>query len=159
MRKFISHLAFIGLTFLTLATQEGKVYQFSPNTLKTRDVKTYHLPVLHIPVYRKVCQEREYMLCPLWRKLRLLPEFSKKSESRWVNSLSCTPDARNIQGPAYALLDIRTVGSPEYWERFAAAYPREAKKLFRRVIVLLKSGNIEWATALLAESAWMRIPV
>lgn len=157
MQSFISRVAFLGLTFFSLAAQEGASYQFSPTTLQTRHIKTYYLRLFNVPIYRKVTQTEEYMLCPLWRKLQVLPKRTS-TDARWVNSFQCVPGSQSIQGPAYALLDIKTVGSPAYWACFADVYPRAAKKLFRRVVSLLKSGNIDMATALLAESAWMRIP-
>jgi hypothetical protein len=158
MKSLVSRLAIIGLTFLSLVTQKGETYQFSPTTLQTRHVKTYYVRGIHVPIYRKASQAKEYMLCSLWRKLRVFPK-RMSTDARWVNSLHCVPGSQSVQGPAYALLDMRTVGSPQYWTHFANTYPREAKKLFRLVISLLKAGNIDRATVLLAENAWLRIPV
>ena len=158
MKSLVSRLAIIGLTFLSLITQKGETYQFSPTTLQIRHVKTYYFRVIHVPIYRKTTQTKEYMLCPLWRKLGVFPKRTN-TDARWVNSLRCVPGSQSVQGPAYALLDVKTVGSPQYWAHFANVYPREAKKLFRRVISLLKGGNMDRATALLTESAWMRISV
>jgi hypothetical protein len=166
MKQFFYNIGCIGLAALlmvSLSPQEGGAYQFSPKSLKIRYVKTVYLPVLQFPVYRKVTENREYMLCSLWDRLHILPETEIRSEGRaslcepWIDVLTWKPGQPSIEGPAYRLFDITTVGSPEYWKEFSEAYPREAKRLFRRIIRRLGKGDIQLATRLLTENAWMPI--
>ncbi len=147
---------------VSLFPQEGGAYQFSPQSLQIRYVKTIYLPVLQIPVYRKVIEKRDYMLCSVWDHCNLLPEHVGAEETprtplreQWVNVLYWKPGQPSIEGPAYRLVDINSIGSPDYWEGFAEAYPREAKRLFRRVIRRLGKGDVQLAAKLLIENAWM----
>jgi hypothetical protein len=146
---------------VSLFPQQGGAYQFAPKSLEIRHVKTVYLPVLHVPVYHKVVKTHEYMLCSLWDRFNLLPEPADVGDVRtslheqWVDVLVWKPGQPSVEGPAYRLFDINTVGSPDYWEEFADAYPREAKRLFRRVIRRLGKGDIQLATTLLVENAWM----
>ncbi|PIE34043.1 hypothetical protein CSA56_08995 [candidate division KSB3 bacterium] len=145
---------------LSLITQEGKTYQFSPTTLETRTVKTQYLPVVHVPLSRKVIQKKEYMLTPLWRELRLVPKAAKKTvKAQWITCLHTLSGNVGEKGPAYALIDSRIAGSPAYWRRFAELYPREAKRLFRQIISALSIGDLEKAATLLSDNAWLPISV
>lgn len=164
MKQFLYNIGRIGLSALLMVSlfpREGGAYQFSPKSLEIRYVKTVYLPVFQIPVYRKVMERREYMLCSLWDRFNLLPEHINTGDARtssheqWIDVLAWKPCQPSIEGPAYRLFDINTVGSPDYWEEFADAYPREAKRLFRRVIRRLRKGDIQLATTLLVENAWM----
>lgn len=168
MKQFLYNISCIGLAALLMVTffpQEGGAYQFSPQNLQIRYIKTVYLPVLHIPVYHKVVEKRDYMLCSVWNRLNLLPEHADthnaqnaSTREQWVDVLSWKPGQPSVEGPAFRLVDINAIGSPEYWAEFADAYPHEAKRLFRHVIRRLGKGDLQLATKLLAESAWMRIP-
>lgn len=146
---------------VSLFSQEGGAYQFAPKSLEIRYVKTVYLPVVQIPVYHKVIEQREYMLCSLWARFNLLQDHMDAGDVRaslreqWIDVLAWKPGQPSVEGPAYRLFDINTVGSPDYWEEFADVYPREAKRLFRRVIRRLGKGDIQLATTLLVENAWM----
>ncbi len=149
---------------VSLFPNEGGAYQFSPQNLQIRYVKTMYLPILHIPVYRKVTKKHDYMLCSIWNRFNLLPEAidtddapRASSREHWVDVLSWKPGQPSVEGPAYRLVDITSIGSPDYWLEFAEAYPREAKRLFRRVIRRLGKNDVQLATKLLVESAWMPI--
>jgi hypothetical protein len=165
MKQFFYAIGCIGLAALlmmTLFSQEGGTYQFSPKSLKIRYVKTVYMPVVPIPVYRRIEQENDYMLSSLWKRLHLVSEKKKRhsnTQDDWVDILTWKPGKPSIEGPAYRLLDINTVGSPEYWECFAKHYPRESKRLFRRVIKSLQKGEVPKATKLLVDNAWMPIAV
>lgn len=166
MKQFFHHSGCIGLAALFMVSvfpQEGGAYQFSPQKLQIRYVKTLYLPVLRIPVQRKVVETRSYMLCSVWDRFNLVPQHEDDGDApqasceQWVDVLSWKPGQPSIEGPAYRLVDINTIGSPDYWRAFAEAYPREAKRLFRRVIRRLGKGDIQLATKLLVENAWMPI--
>ncbi len=147
---------------VSLFPKKGGAYQFSPQSLQIRYIKTIYVPVLHIPVYRKVIRKHDYMLCSVWNRFNLLPEAADTvdaprtaSHEHWVDVLSWKPGQPSVEGPAYRLVDITSIGSPDYWQKFAEAYPREAKRLFRRVIRRLGKGDVQLATKLLTENAWM----
>ncbi len=163
LRRLFFRVTCFVCAMVSLATQEGKTYQFSPTTFETRTIKTQYLPVVHLPVSRKVVQEREYMFVPLWRELHLLPNGRKgsvrKVEAQWLTCYHSLPGSLGQKGPAYAFIDTRIVGSPTYWRRFVEIYPKEARRLFRQVISALRIGDIDKAATLLSENAWLPISV
>lgn len=156
MKRFFAWLGVNAFVLLALFVHTGRLYEFSPTTLQTRYVRVFYLPVLNIPVYRQVVWQRDYMLCPVWKSLRLLSE-KKSQEACWFTCLTCPPKGQNRQGPAYELVDVKRIGSASYWEEFACQYPREAKALFRTVIAAFRKGDLNTAGRLLAENAWLRV--
>jgi hypothetical protein len=156
MKRLFSWLGVNALILLALCVHTGRIYEFSPTTLQTRYVRVFYLPILHVPIYRQVVWQRDYMLCAVWKSLKLLSEKNSQ-EACWLTCLMCPPNGQNRQGPAYELVDVKRIGSTSYWEAFARQYPREAKTLFRSVIAAFRKGDVNTASRLLTDNAWLPV--
>lgn len=156
MKRLFSWLGINALILLALCVHTGRMYEFSPTTLQTRYVRVFYLPVLRVPIYRQIVWQRDYMLCSVWNNLKLLSEKNTR-EASWIPCLVCPPQGQNRQGPAYELVDVKRIGSVSYWEEFAQQYPHEAKRLFRAVITAFRKGDLNTASRLLADNAWLPV--
>lgn len=150
---FVCGFGLISLVLLSMWRGIGGTYEFSPNTLQVRYVKTLYVRLLNIPLIHWVDFQRDYMLYPLWEQRGLVQRDTHVTPI-WTLSSQWYPGGRHHDGPASGLTDIKTVAPIGYWISFTKMYPDEADALFRQVIAALDKNDIEAATTLLMTNAW-----